>query len=59
MADKKIIEKQNVKENNPNDDEEVLKNNDAQIEQDTTNPDIKEQQSKNERTQDPEITGVS
>ena len=28
MQDKKIIEKDDVKENNPNDDEEIIKNND-------------------------------
>lgn len=59
MDDKKIIEKQNVKENNPNDDEEILKNNDTQVEEDTTNREAKQPKSKNERTQDPEITGVS
>lgn len=59
MDDKKIIEKKNVKENNPNDDEEVLKNNDTQIDQDTTNRDAKQPKSKNEAPQDPEITGIS
>ncbi|HUS02741.1 MAG TPA: hypothetical protein VMY77_13475 [Chitinophagaceae bacterium] len=31
MTDKKIIENKNVKENNPNDDEEILKNHEGLI----------------------------
>jgi hypothetical protein len=59
MADKKIIEKQNVKENNPNDDEEVLKNNDGNIQPGITKGDAKEPKKRNENIQDPEITGIS
>ena len=59
MADKKIIEKQNVKANNPNDDEEVLKNNEDNIQPGITKGDTKEPKKGNENIQDPEITGIS
>ena len=59
MADKKIITKQNVKENNPNDDEEVLKNNEDNIQPGITKGDAKESKKENENIQDPEITGIS
>ena len=59
MADKKIIEKQNVKENSPNDDEEVLKNNEEDIQPGATKGDTKEPKNKNENIQDPGITGIS
>jgi len=59
MADKKIIEKKDVKENNSNDDEEVLKNNDAEIQTDAPKDEVNGSKNKNEKTQDPEITGIS
>jgi hypothetical protein len=46
--DKKILDKNNVKENTVNDDEEVLKNNDEPMHDDTNNNDADEPKNKNE-----------
>lgn len=45
---KKILDKNNVKENTVNDDEEVLKNNDEPMHDDTNNDDADEPKNKNE-----------
>jgi hypothetical protein len=45
---KKILDKNNVKENTVNDDEEVLKNNDEPMHDDTNNNDADEPKNKNE-----------
>ena len=45
---KKILDKNNVKENTVNDDEEVLKNNDEPMHDDTNNDDVDEPKNKNE-----------
>ena len=42
MTDKKNIEKRNVKKNNPNDDEEVLKNNEEDFQIGTSSDNAKE-----------------
>lgn len=45
---KKFLDKNNVKENTVNDDEEVLKNNDEPMHDDTNNNDADEPKNKNE-----------
>lgn len=45
---KKFLAKNNVKENTVNDDEEVLKNNDEPMHDDTNNDDANEPKNKNE-----------
>lgn len=45
---KKILDKNNVKENTVNDDEKVLKNNDEPMHDDTNNDDADEPKNKNE-----------
>ncbi len=45
---KKFLDKNNVKENTVNDDEEVLKNNDEPMHDDTNNDDADEPKNKNE-----------
>ena len=58
MADKKIIEKDAVKQNNPNDDEEILKNN-PDISADGINKSAsKESKTKNEKTEGSETIGI-
>lgn len=45
---KKILDKNNVKENTVNDDDKVLKNNDEPMHDDTNNDDADEPKNKNE-----------
>jgi hypothetical protein len=57
MTDKKIIDKKNVKENNPNDDEEILKNNEDLI-LDPDNEREEEPNKRNEKSQGNETAGI-
>ena len=57
MADKKIIEKTDVKQNNPNDDEEILKNPAENDKQDNT-IEKREEKHKDEKTQGSETIGI-
>lgn len=58
MPDKKIITRNDVKENNPNDDEEILKNTDANVPEDHGNDDTAKSENKKERTQGSETIGI-
>jgi hypothetical protein len=58
MADKKIIEKDDVKQNNPNDDEEILKNNPDTSDDGTNMKGSKGSQIKNEKTEGSETIGI-
>ena len=57
MADKKIIDKKDVKENNPNDDEEILKNN-PDIIPEAENENEDESNDTNEKSQGNETIGI-
>ena len=57
MADKKIIDKEDVKQNNPNDDEEILKNPTEDDMQDNT-IEKSEEKDKDEKAQDSETIGI-
>lgn len=57
MTDKKIIDKKNVRENNPNDDEEILKNNQDLI-PDPDNENEEESNKQKEKDRGNETTGV-
>ncbi|MDB5222765.1 MAG: hypothetical protein JWN83_1432 [Chitinophagaceae bacterium] len=58
MTEKKIIEKKNVKENNPNDDEEILKNADADVQDNTKDEGTDELKDGNEKTEGSETIGI-
>jgi hypothetical protein len=58
MADKKIIEKENVKENNPNDDEEILKNNEDADALPVKDEEPAGSKSENEKKQGSETLGI-
>lgn len=58
MPDKKIITPNDVKENNPNDDEEILKNTDANVPAAPGNDDEDSSEKKKEKTQGSETIGI-
>ena len=57
MADKKIIQKEDVKQNNPNDDEEILKNT-PETDMEETSSEAQEQKNKDEKKQGSETIGI-
>lgn len=58
MTDKKIIDKKHIKENNPNDDEEILKNMDANVKDEKDNPSIEDSKNEKEKTDGSETLGI-
>ena len=58
MADKKIIDKKNVKENNPNDDEEILKNSNTTVWENNEKAEKDESLRKDQNTTGQETIGI-
>lgn len=58
MQDKNIITRNDVKENNPNDDEEILKNNIENVPDNADKDDADKSLNKKEKSQESETIGI-